>query len=356
MRTILTILISFFFINMSAVEEIPICIAANVPDRMDNLDSQSLQLLKSRIESFASNAGVSTQYNGSFVITPSVNVIDENIIEGGLRNIFRVNIEVPLSIDQLSTNTSFGSFIFELKGDGYTRAGAIKNAISKISPKNTKALQWIGSCKEKICSYYMTNKAGMIATAKTMALRGEYDKALAFLNTYPSTLSGYEDIVDAEIEIYLDCVRKECTTIINQAKAEYVRQNYESAITILSDIDPTCECSSEAQSFLAKIDNEIRSIQREEKLAAERERREERMAEERERREERMAEERERREERQYAERERRDMLRREAAERQMSENQKDRDTQIRVARMGVIQGVASSFISSLPGLVRIFF
>lgn len=316
MKKLLILFVVFFPLKLAAVEDIQICISSYIPERFDNIDENSLKLLKSKMESITANNGVSTIQNGTFLMIPTINILSDNIIEGGLRNIHQVEIEFSFCIQQQSTETSFGCKTISLKGNGFTYNGAIKEAISKIAPHDKIFSDWFNVCKQKINDYYISNRSRIITTAKAMASRGEYEKALAYLCVYPSTLEGYNEIVDAELSIYNECVQRACTIMMNHAEAEYTRQNYEAAIAILSDIDPTCPCASDAKIKLQQIDNEIRTIQREEKESIEREK----------------------------------------AEQRQLIENQRKREAQIRIARIGAIQSIASSFFSSLPSIVRIFF
>lgn len=316
MKHLIVLLFFLLPIKLLALEETRISIAPYIPENISELDAQSVKLLKSRMESVTSNNGISTIQNGSFAMIPSINVLSYELVEGGLRNIHQVELEITFCIKQQSTDIGFGTKTVTLKGHGFTYNGAIKEAISKITPYDKRFSDWFDTCKKKINDYYTSNCSQIITTAKAMAARGEYDKALAYLCSYPSSLDGYEEIVQAELSIYMDCVQRECTIMMNHAEAEYTKQNYEAAIAILSDIDPTCPCATDAKRKLHQIDSEIKAIQKAERDSIEREK----------------------------------------AEQRQIIENQREREAQVRVARMGAIQNIASSFFSSLPSLVRVFF
>lgn len=323
MRSFFITILLFLTIKIFAYEEPRICIASYVPDQVENLDDNSRRVLKSRLDAITANNDIATIPNGSFVMLPSVNVMNDELIEGGMRNIHKVSIEVSLIIKQLSTEMIFGNYTFEAMGRGYTYQGAIKDAISKIRPNDLKISDWMSVCKNKINEYYVSNCRSMIAKANAMSSRGEYDKALAYLCTYPSNLEGYEDVIDAEIAIYKLYAERQCSALLTYAEAEITKRNFDDAIIILSDIDPTFDCSSEAQMMLSRIDKEIKAIEKAEREAIEREKAAQR---------------------------------RQESEKRYYADKQKERDSQARIARMGVIQNIATSFISSLPSILKVFF
>lgn len=313
----------FLSLNVFCQNVSNICIEPVVPEQIKDLDAASLQILKSRMEAIATSNGVSSIYNGTFVMVPRVIITNHNLVEGGIRNIHQVEIEVSLSIYQYSTKTLFSSHTINLQGNGYTHIEGVKNALRKINASDPGVVAWIVGCRDKICNYYKVRYSEMIHEARSMASRGEYENAIGLLATYPSGIEGYENIIDEEISIYLQCTRKQCSIIVNQAKTAIIEQNYDLALQILNDVDPEGTCKEELNELQTRIDKELQAQREAEARAEERAHQEE---------------------------------LQRERLERRMVENQRIREAQIRKTRLGVIQGIANSFFECLPKVLSVFF
>lgn len=322
MRSILFVLL-LSALSLHAQEEVMISIEAIIPEQMVGLDVSALKILKTKMDAITTNNGVSSSYNGTFVMLPHIDIVDASIIEGGLRNIHQVNLDISFSIYQQSTKALFSNFSLTTKGSGYTKSEAVKSAIRNIKSTSTSISTWFTECKQKINGYYTSHCKGMIAEARSLAARGEYSSALGLLATYPSGIKGYENIADAEIEIYLECSKKECSYLINHAKAAIIQQEYDIALQILSDLDAHGQCGEEIQQLTKRIDLELKAQRK-------------------------AAEEKE--------ERAHQEELYRENANRQITENQRNRDLLIRQARMGTIQSIACSFFQSLPSVLSVYF
>lgn len=265
MKKILVILL-FLYLNVCiyAQSVFDINIGIVVPEQQEDIKSDAFNLLKTKLKTVTAQNGISSDSFGTFVIYPTVNILDNQLIEGGMRNIYTTEIELSLFVKQVSNNAVFGSCSKTLKGSGRNITDAVKNAFSKINPKDNDYSLFFEQSKNKIRQYYSTNKTAMINKAKSMAKMQQYEQALALLMTYPETLEGIEDIQDTAIDIYKEYQNSKCNDLILKSKSAIATQDYETAATLLSEIDSESICSNEAKTLMKSIEQKIKEDQKQE--------------------------------------------------------------------------------------------
>ena len=209
--------------------------------------------------------GISSSVNGGIILYPEVNILSKQLVEGGLRNITIVELELSLFVKQVMTQTLFGSCSKVLKGSGRTFSDAVCNAFINIKPQDEVYGNFLKQSKEKIVRYYWDNKDNIINQARKLGTAQQYEEALALLMTYPQNLNGAEDVWKAAVDIYKKYQNQKCSQLILQAKGFVTSQDYDEAISVLSQIDVESSCYSEALNILKQIDKSIRDDQREEK-------------------------------------------------------------------------------------------
>lgn len=308
-----------------------VCIASVVPDQTDDMDARTLNMLQTRMESVTSQNGFSTTQNGSFVMYPVVNVLESEVIEGGLRNYFKQTVELSLFVCQETTRTGFGSHTVSLTGTGFTRNEALRNAFQKLNPSDPDIVRWLSKCREKIQEYYTSNCSQIIASAKVLGVAGKYDEALALLDTYPNTLEGYNKVVETQLQFYDKMAREQCSVLLARAESAISVQEYVEASQILADISFDSPCSSEAALLLNRLNTELKEAQEAEQRAAI------------------EAEERERAERIHREDAERAERIHREDADREMEDRQNRREYQLERARIKAIHGIAVAYYKSRP-------
>ena len=193
---------------------------------------------------------------------PVVNILDQKLVEGGLRNITMVEVELSLFVKQVVTHTLFGSCSKILKGNGRNLSDAIRNAFSGINMRDNVYSQFLTQTKEKIANYYLENKAKLLSQAHQLAASQQYEQALALLTTFPQNLKGANEVQAAAIEIYKKYQNQVCAQMILKAEAAISLQNYEEATSILASIDTESVCHSDALNLIKKIEDTIKADQK----------------------------------------------------------------------------------------------
>jgi len=263
MKYILTILL--FFGTLSKIyaqttEDIgKIAFAVVVPDAIAGLNTTQLAQLESKISKIVTTAGIAASgYNSNFVIYPKIDITNEEVIEGGMLNIYMVNADLSLFIKKLDNNVLYSSYTITIKGTGSTKASALANAISKIQTNSTEYTTFINNSKTKIIKYYETKCPDIINAAKLEANLQNYELAISNLMAVPQDISSCYNLAQLEvINIYKEYQNKVCSEMIIKAQATLASNNYKETLNIIGNIDPSSKCYQDALTIINKVENKI---------------------------------------------------------------------------------------------------
>lgn len=219
------------------------------------------KILVNRIHGILNSDDI-TDNSSDFVIVPKTSLLSEDLIEGGMKNFFKVEIELTLEVLQLSTNKVFGTTSIELKGSGARdKNAAFKAAISSLSKKNPTLSNFFQETKAKIIDYYEQNSASIIASATAAATQGNYEQAIAMLSAFPTGLKSTPAAQKRLNEIYDRFRTHNCQQIILEAKGAISTKDYATAVELLSSVDSDSSCKGEASNLLGTINQEIRAAE-----------------------------------------------------------------------------------------------
>lgn len=229
-----------------------ISLAVIMPENADNLSSTDLSKIESKIHKLVTRYGLSgSGYNNNFVIYPKFEIYDESIIEG-MRNITVVETEFNLFIKQVDNNMMFASYSKSIKGSGFDKSKAIKDAISKIPTTDPKVQAFIQEGKEKILDYYEKNCETIILQAESLTKRDEYEQAIGLLMTIPSEVGNCYTLAQSKtVEVYDAFKERYCEKLLTLAKAESEKSNYDKALDYIAQMDASTECYKEAEKLIA---------------------------------------------------------------------------------------------------------
>ncbi|MCH5318853.1 MAG: hypothetical protein J1E38_03995 [Paramuribaculum sp.] len=240
------------------------------PQDDSNIDESNSKLLLNRLHGILNSSDI-TDDGSDFVIVPKISTLSEDIIEGGMKNIYQLDIELTLEVLQLSTQKTFGTTSIDLNGYGmrYKKA-AIKDALGKIKKSDKQLNAFFQETKKKIIDYYEKNSASILSSASTAASNGDYEQAIAILTSFPTGIKGSEDAQKKLMEVYNKYQTHNCKQIILQAKSAISVKNYNAALSLLSSIDSDSSCSSEATSLISSINKEVRASEAQARADAQR--------------------------------------------------------------------------------------
>lgn len=190
-------------------------------------ETKSLQpQLEDRLVMFATQSGYSSFGNNTFFVSPNVIVNSVDVAEGGMKNVYVVQGELYLTIQDGINGTVYSSISYPFKGVATKEETAIKNAILNISYNGVQGL--FCEAKEKILSYYEQQQEAIFARAETCARNGNYDEAITCLMMVPEELT----------ELHIQALEK-AQDIYNQRdeaiRQQIIAETYNNNETLLAE-------------------------------------------------------------------------------------------------------------------------
>ena len=251
------------FISFSQTENSvgKIALSVIMPDNVEGLSIGNLSKLETKITQIITASGLAaTGYNNNFVIYPKFTIYETSIVESGMQDITISNCELSLFIKQVDNNIIFSTVSKQLKGNGKDKQISITNAISKINIKDLEFQSFIDNGKNKIVAYYELKCNDIISKSESLVKKQDYEQALGLLMTVPEEVSCYNRVQEKSIEAYKAYQIQKCIVQLQDAKTQLASNNYNTALNILSQIDPSTPCFKESQTLIhsaeAKVDAE----------------------------------------------------------------------------------------------------
>jgi hypothetical protein len=241
-----------------------IALAVVMPDNNDLLDPAQLTRLEGKISQLITRSGLSASgYGTNFVVYPVLTVAESGVVEGGMQDITVTTAELNLYVKQLDTNLVFASLSKRLKGSGSSKALSLSNAISQIQSTDLDYQRFIDQGKQKILAYYQSTCDDILHRADAHVHMNQFDQALALLLTVPAEATGcFSKAQGKAVAIYKAYADQHCAELLLQAKGHLAANRYDEGLTLLSSVDPTSKCFSEAKGLMVKTESEVDVNQR----------------------------------------------------------------------------------------------
>jgi hypothetical protein len=260
-NSILTITLFLYFLSASTQTSSDIgkiALSVIMPENHSNLNGSQISKLETKITKMVSANGLSANgFNHNFVIYPKFEIYETNVIEGGIQNIVVTTCELNLVIKQIDNNLIFSTISTTLKGSGKNTRTSITSAIGKVNPNDENFKLFIEKSKIKIIAYYESICNDLIMQSENLIHMQKYSQAMGLLMRVPEEINCYINVQEKSIEAYKAHQNQQCSVLLQNAKAELAFNQYNSALNILSQIDPSTECFSEADVLVNKIDTQV---------------------------------------------------------------------------------------------------
>jgi len=235
-----------------------IALSVIMPDNVEGLSIGNLSKLETKITQILTATGLAaTGYNNNFVIYPKFAIYETSIVESGMQDITISNCELSLFIKQVDNNVIFATISKPLKGNGKDKQISITNAISKINTKDPEFQTFIDNGKGKIITYYESKCGDIISKSESLVKMQDYEQALGLLMTVPEEVSCYSKVQEKSIEAYKAYQNQICIVQLQEAKTQMASNNYNGALNILSQIDPSTSCFKESQILVNNVDAKV---------------------------------------------------------------------------------------------------
>ena len=267
MKNCILFLVSLICLLPARAQNGNIAMAVAVPAD-SRIESNVRSILKNKLLRMVSAYGISGTEYGALAMIPEVDVVNQNVVSGGMRNITSVELSLTVKVENIITKTVFAAVEIPVRGDGYSEADAIRSAINKVNVSSAECKAFVETAKSKIYDYYSTNTETLITKANMLASRQLSDEALALLSTYPESLPGYAKISETMTDIFNKSLTRYCRQIMLSAQAAYSQRDYTKAAELAAMIDPESSCAQDAESMLLSI-KDINEELYEEKVAME---------------------------------------------------------------------------------------
>ena len=226
---------------------------------LDGVKPDAYKILKTKIEKILTSSGVGS-YGGEIVMYPVVTVVEEQLVEGGIKNFYKVKIDLTLNVVNPSTKTLFLSDTWSLAGSAArVKSEAVKNAFSKLNQNDPKFKEFLDKAKIQIINYYDSHKDAILANASKLASTGQYEEAMAILAGFPHNASGYAESQNLSKQIYIKYIDHNAAKILNEARGALAQKNYEKAVNLASQINPESSHYKESVAIMNQVRSAIKS-------------------------------------------------------------------------------------------------
>lgn len=229
-----------------------------VPDELEGFSAEHLTKIQSKLLALLNQSGVSSvNAENGIVMYPMISIFNEQQISPGLQSMTVIDGEIYLYIKQVDDKIVFASTSKKIKGSGRTREQAINNLISSIPTRSSEYNNFIIDSKRKIIDYYEKKCDMLISKADQLSKSNQHAEALSMLFNIPEETKCFEKVKDKSLEIYRNYQKYTCKKVITDAKARLMANQYEEGFRILSKVDPSSDCASEANQLYIKHGKEV---------------------------------------------------------------------------------------------------
>lgn len=272
MKYVIAIIIALFAISGhgQTLDDVgKIVIGIDVPNTSSPETIELKDYISDKISHWISQAGYSANGISSFYLYPDVTIDNEDVAEGGMKNVYVISGTLYLKIVQSEGNVVFSSISLPFRESSTKRITAIKNGVGKL--QYNKILPLLDEAKEKILKYYESEKANIFAQADFMVRQKDYDGAIAYLMSIPSCLTSiYQEALERADVVLDNKTRTYNDSILTIAKSFLAQHDAKATLDVLSSYqDASADQNAIYKNILTKAEGLVTAAE----LAAARERR-----------------------------------------------------------------------------------
>ncbi len=219
------------------------------------LHPEVLRSLENKLLKVVSDNGFGS-WSEEFVLTADV-VVNNRSMTATAPVKTLVDAELTLYIVGVTERIIISQLSLPVRGIADTEVLAVKQAVNRFNPRSPQVRAFTQGAREKIVDYYSSRVPVLIAKAQSLSDRGEYDEALAVLNAIPECVDEYATVQPLLTELYVKWLDREALEIMEQAKVETVKHNYEDAMDLLLDVDPASNHAKKASEMIRSIASQL---------------------------------------------------------------------------------------------------
>ena len=230
--------------------EVMIGVTPALPAKMD-IPEQAQKVLLQKLRQVSTQNGFGS-FSGDFVLTANPLLTNKSVaeiippqtlIELEI-SIYLLNIQEQIIVDEIAISG---------KGLNSNETRAFIQAIQVVNPRSPAVRTFMKGCREKITAYYTTRVPALLAKAQSLAEREQYQEALAVLSSVPESVDEYSAVAEQMVAIYLKEIDKKASGILQGVKAALATKDYEKALELLLQIDPSSTYFKEASTLIDSV-------------------------------------------------------------------------------------------------------
>ena len=219
-------------------------------------------MLQSRMEGLCNRNGVAVMNNpDGFFLYPTIAVINDEIAEGGMQNIYSIKAEVTVSARKIGGDV-VASVSKTYSGAGRSKAQAMTALIQAVNVTDAKYTKFMADAKTAAEKYYQAQCSHIMKQADQYAATNDYRAAIAVLSQIPTMVPCYSTISTKIAEYYKQYQLLLCSTVKMDVEAAMATHDYEDAASLLTEIDPSSECYNYAVEQFKRIEKEVAKIEK----------------------------------------------------------------------------------------------
>lgn len=240
-----------------------IVVSPYLPDDMEGLTANNIQLLENRLGSIISQNGMISAESSRFILAMNWNVLEKEVINSG-PTVIMYKLEVGLCIGDGMTGTKYASTTLSLKGAGNDEAKAVLKAMNGINAYRAEISRLVKEGTSRIITYYESNRSQILTSAKTMMNQKNYEEAMWTLSQVPQEVSYYAEAQKMMVQAYRSQVNTNAAEQLQRARALWAaspsRENADAVMALVGDIDPSSSSYAGSQSLIKEVKGRVKGL------------------------------------------------------------------------------------------------
>ena len=228
----------------------------------ENIPAEAASNLSNKIDRILSSYGygsVSTVERA--VLSVAIDIIENNVTPTNPPRVSK-KIELTLKLGDVVDNKVFGSTSIMLSGIGTNDNKAFISSFSTLKPENKNIKKFFADVDDAIAAYYAENKQVLLNKARSIALTGNFDEAIAYLVTVPPVNADcYSACQSQAIVYYTEKVNQSSQAAFNNARAAWTSAKdavgASRALSFLKQVDPASDVYPEALTLWDEISDKL---------------------------------------------------------------------------------------------------
>lgn len=228
----------------------------------ENLPAEATRNLENKVDHILSAYGYgSVSTPERMVMSVAVDVIENNVTPTNPPRVSK-KIDVTMKIGDVIENKVFGSAVVSLSGIGLNDTKAFIAAFNNLKPENKVVKKLFSTVDSAMEEYYAANSQVILDKARAMAIKGNFDEAIAYLVSVPPVnMDCYNACQDLAITYYVEKVNQASQNAYSNALAAWTANKTQAgakeALRYLKNVDPASASYPQALQLWDEISGKL---------------------------------------------------------------------------------------------------